>query len=201
METKQLYDDEKVSLIKKYIENKDVLDLGSGGYGDFYVYDELNKLCNLTGSDIRDLKDNMEYIDVNKDFNINKTFDVITMLDLIEHTSNPGNLIRNCKKHLKKNGSIVLITPNPLSLNTIITLLCKGYYTANREHKILFDEYVLKNLFEEYGFNNVKFEYYTPLVKSRNKLYPLSYILLCITKLIGKVYKQLNYNVICIAQK
>jgi len=42
----------------------------------------------------------------------NLRFDLITLIDVIEHVNNPGLILEYCYKLLKKNGNILIVTPN-----------------------------------------------------------------------------------------
>ncbi|MDP3765571.1 MAG: methyltransferase domain-containing protein [Nanoarchaeota archaeon] len=39
-------------------------------------------------------------------------FDAVYSIDVIEHVKNPGKMVDECRRVLKKNGTLVLITPN-----------------------------------------------------------------------------------------
>lgn len=43
-----------------------------------------------------------------------ETFDVIALFDLVEHLSDPGSLLVECRRLLKSNGLLLLTTPDPL---------------------------------------------------------------------------------------
>lgn len=45
-------------------------------------------------------------------FNSSKKFDVIIAIEILEHLKDPKMFLRKCKKHLKKNGKIIIATPN-----------------------------------------------------------------------------------------
>ena len=52
-----------------------------------------------------------------KNYSPNGTFDVILMLNLIEHVDNPGELLRKAHRLLAPNGIVVVKTPNTDSLD------------------------------------------------------------------------------------
>ena len=57
-------------------------------------------------------KRNVKSIQLKKLKNNNQKFDFITLIDVIEHVTNPGLIIEYCHKLLEKNGNILIVTPN-----------------------------------------------------------------------------------------
>jgi SAM-dependent methyltransferase len=47
-------------------------------------------------------------------------FDTIIAGELIEHLENPAEFLRECKTILKDNGRLLITTPNPYNLSTIV---------------------------------------------------------------------------------
>ncbi len=121
--------DNKWEIIKKYVKNKKVLDLGCVGYppfSDFLEHKWLHGLINettrnLVGVDIDEngVK-NMKkmgfdvYVgDVGApDFNLNKKFDVVNCSRIMQYIANQRTFINNVKKHLMLGGILIIITPN-----------------------------------------------------------------------------------------
>lgn len=60
---------------------------------------------------------------------INKKFDVIMLYHVIEHVRNPGILIKNLKKKLKKNGTLIVGTP-------IVKTKLSNFFGKNFRHYI-----------------------------------------------------------------
>ena len=52
--------------------------------------------------------------------NENTKFDIITLFDVIEHVSNPTDLLKKLKTKLKENGFLIITTPNWNSLERIV---------------------------------------------------------------------------------
>lgn len=79
------------------------------------------------------------------------TFDAVYSIDVIEHVQNPLKMIEECKRILKKNGTLILITPNgdmKIALDIAEKLKLK---LPEGPHKFLkFRE--LKNLAKKSGF-------------------------------------------------
>ena len=51
-------------------------------------------------------------IDLNKSFNLKQNIDVVVCYHVIEHIKNPKNFIKNLKKIIKKNGYLIIGTPD-----------------------------------------------------------------------------------------
>ena len=107
----------------KQVERLDILDLGCGGG---LTCEPLSRLkANVTGIDfvkenIKIAKEhayksglNIKYIHADLEtLNIKKKYDLILMLEVIEHLDNWEQLIYQIKKNLKPNGTIILSSIN-----------------------------------------------------------------------------------------
>ncbi len=109
---------------KKFISKKDnILDIACGsGYGTFY----LSKYCHtITGADIdpkiiaycqnyyKSKRIKFDCILPNQTNNIYiKSFNTIVSFETLEHTKNAKTYLKQLKKYLKPNGTIILSTPN-----------------------------------------------------------------------------------------
>lgn len=93
-----------------------------------------------------------------EDFNLNKKFDTVIAGELIEHLSNPGKFLECVKRHLKKDGLLILTTPNPFWIEYWIRLIFKKL-KINEEHTAWFDLTVLRQLASRYGFEVVDSDY------------------------------------------
>ena len=159
-------------LLKPFIENKNVLDIGSVGQSDEYLFwDFLEKNCNtLTGIDLPAAKQtaknlfslNDSDLSHSKDTRIvfgnmethsfNQKFDVIFAGDVIEHVSNQGLFLENIKKHLDLNGKLILTTPNA-KWPTV-------FLKPNPTHVLWHDKFTLEILFRRVGFDITEIKYY-----------------------------------------
>ena len=84
-----------------------LLDLGSGN-GSFV------NVCNENGFNAVGLDGSKDNIDFEKDqlkFD-NDTFDIITLVSVIEHINNPSNILKEIFRVLKKGGIVIIVTPN-----------------------------------------------------------------------------------------
>lgn len=129
------------------LENKKILDIGCGGG---ILTESLSKYSqNITGIDIsnaliktairHDIKKKIKYFtcDIN-DFSKlnNKKFDVITCMEVIEHTNNKKNLIKILKYLLKKNGSIFISSVNKNIFSYLYLILFAEFITKKIPKKI-----------------------------------------------------------------
>jgi ubiquinone/menaquinone biosynthesis C-methylase UbiE len=57
-------------------------------------------------------KRNVKSIELKSLVSKNLKFDLITLIDVIEHVNNPGLILEYCHKLLEKNGNILIVTPN-----------------------------------------------------------------------------------------
>ena len=110
---------ERVNLIKRFKKRGNLLDVGCGNgwfleaaKKSFNIYgvEENTSLCEFVEKKLQ--------IKVYKKINKFKKnfFDVITLLDVIEHVKKPINFLVEISKYLKKNGIILIYTPNSDSL-------------------------------------------------------------------------------------
>lgn len=99
-----------LGIVKKFSEGK-ILEVGCGtGHVQ-------NKLKNVVGMDItlsmlKKNRNNAVCADAHSIPFKDEIFDVVYSIDVIEHVQNPGRMIRECRRVLKKNGILILITPN-----------------------------------------------------------------------------------------
>jgi hypothetical protein len=105
-----------------------------------------------------------------------KYFDVITCFDVIEHTTNPKELIEMLHKKTKKNGLLILSTPNSQSLSSKI-LGQKWWVFGPTAHFVLFSVFSLNLLLAKANFKVVSFmtdtltPWFTPTEKFISKVF------------------------------
>ncbi len=139
---------ERIKFIKKFKKSGNLLDYGCGT-GEFanlaqstfntFAYDYSKKMALFVNRTYKIKSyNNIE--------DIKKKFDVITMYDVIEHLENPKKTLNVLMKQLKKDGIIVIYTPNKNSLafdllreksNLCTTPFHLTYFTINSMKKIL----------------------------------------------------------------
>ena len=145
-----------------------LLDIGFGS-GDF-INRLYKKGWNVAGVDCNHLaveKIKSEGIDgfygeLGSEMNVDKTFDIITLWDVIEHIYDIDKAMHQLNKLVKNDGKIFVITPNADSILDTIGNLERNIFLG-RSHKILdiclnrfhlqrFSENGIKILFERCGF-------------------------------------------------
>jgi 2-polyprenyl-3-methyl-5-hydroxy-6-metoxy-1,4-benzoquinol methylase len=72
-----------------------------------------------------------------EDIQFTHKYDVITMLHVLEHTSNPVSTLQRCKELLNEGGYIVVVVPNYQSLDSRIKDLLSGFKLKTRPYKHL----------------------------------------------------------------
>ena len=91
----------------------------------------------------------------------NEEFHVITLLAVIEHLTNPMEVISECFRALKKHGKIIITTPTPPSkpiLETLarLNIICRE---SVFDHKHYFTKQELVSLLKKTGFKNIHASY------------------------------------------
>lgn len=97
-----------------------------------------------------------------ENFNYEQNFDYIIAPDLIEHLGRPLDCLLCCKRALLSGGKIVMETPNPIGIDTIVSALVSGDKVSLPEHTCWIDRYNAKELARRAGLG-VNIETYTPL--------------------------------------
>lgn len=85
-------------------------------------------------------------------FQPGKSFDLITLNQVIEHFSNPEIVISQCAKYLKSGGLMYVATPNVESLSARV-LKDNFDHFIPPEHLSYFSQRTLQRLFEKLGFS------------------------------------------------
>lgn len=72
-----------------------------------------------------------------EDIKFTRNYDVITMLHVLEHTSNPWSTLLRCKELLHQGGYIVVVVPNYQSLDSRIKDVLSAFKLKSRPYKHL----------------------------------------------------------------
>lgn len=101
-------------------------------------------------------------------------FDVITMIDLLEHVTEPAATLARAKTLLKPDGIIVIVTPDTAALTN--TLMGKRWTHYKKEHLYYFNKQSMRALAGRAGFSVRSYEhglkYITPeYVCSQYRIY------------------------------
>ena len=154
------------AVIAARVRGKRILDVGSLGQTDAYrLWDVLDaSAASLTGIDLPDdalaalggpagaapdpriLRGDME------SHRFGERFEAIVAGDVIEHMSNPGRFLDNCRAHLEEGGLLILTTPNA-KWPTV-------FLRPNPTHTLWHDRHTLHHLLDRHGFRVTDFRYY-----------------------------------------
>ena len=135
--------EEYVTFISKYTAGKSLLDVGTG-------HGLLPHLARMRGYEVEGT-DLSRHVSENlpakvaftihqgqlEDIAFTRTYDVITMLHVLEHTTNPVTTLNRCKQLLSQNGFVVVVVPNYRSLDTRIKNLFSQFKLKSRPYKHL----------------------------------------------------------------
>jgi 2-polyprenyl-3-methyl-5-hydroxy-6-metoxy-1,4-benzoquinol methylase len=142
------------NIIKQYIKNKEVLDIGGVGQNPQYsLWQEIKPHAkSLIGIDIVPSQDK-DIIQGNMEtYAFNKKFDVVVLGDVIEHVDNQGLLLDNIRRHLKQDGVLIITTPNAKWLTV--------FKPTNPTHTLWHDKATLGYILDRHGFEIIYFKYY-----------------------------------------
>tara|TARA_R110002049_G_scaffold142583_3_gene304445 strand:+ start:1541 stop:2218 length:678 start_codon:yes stop_codon:yes gene_type:complete len=113
------------------------------------------------GSDAADygipdgLKLEKHYIgDFNQKLEIDRQFDIVCAIEVIEHLRDPRHFISQLEDITKVGGTIIVTTPNNESITSLISFIFRGYFTAFSPnnypaHITPLTEYHLKQMIRE----------------------------------------------------
>jgi len=109
--------------------------------------DQERKVAQKKKHEVYDKKIELDYLP-------EKKFNLVSILEVLEHVYSPIDVIKSIHKILKKNGLLVVIVPNVGSLAAnIMQSRCNMF--LGMSHITMFDLKTLKNLIERYSFKQV----------------------------------------------
>ena len=82
-----------------------------------------------------------------------KIFDVVVMMELIEHLPDPGGYLIAAQRYLRPGGCLVLTTPNLKGLTA--RTWGQRWRVINDEHLNYFDERTIRRLLSDHGYTDV----------------------------------------------
>ncbi len=154
--------------IQEKCRGKRVLDLGCIRHSADFAIQDRNWLHNkirsvaaetvgvdILAQEVNRLNENgydIVFADVTKPLNINGQFDVIVAGDLIEHLVNFEGFFLNCRRLLKKEGILIISTPNPFYAELYGFLVFKRRFLINPEHTCWIDPQALLQLAARFGY-------------------------------------------------
>ncbi len=147
---------------KEVLKGKKVLDIGSG-YG-FFLKEMENLRYDVTGIEISKEKrlisakiTDAKVLDVNLYHNeagLSK-FDCITLFHVLEHLYDPILFLKIIKKHLNKNGKLIIEVPNVDDLLLTVSKNYRDFYWQ-RAHLSYFNATTLKKVVQKAGFSIIR---------------------------------------------
>jgi len=169
-------DKRRYEFSKNLITNKDILDFGSGNGG--YLRYASKSAKSVSALELEKAieghykEHNIElYRDIN---NLDKEFDVITMFHVMEHLSNPKEIITRLSAKLKDGGKLIIEVPN--SEDALLSLYeseAFSKFTYWSCHLFLFNARTLQDLVHQSGLK-VEFIKHIQRYPLSNHLYWLS---------------------------
>jgi len=184
----------RMEFIKKYIKNKVVLNVGCvGTASNEFLQNEISKYAKeVVGIDIdkyglKKLKNdgyNVIYGDVQDiSLNLERQFEVIVAGEIIEHLENQGIFLNNMKRHLVKNGVLIITTPNAREITYIINRLLLRIRDESEiidsTHLLIHSKQTLIQLLSKYKFDILEIAFLNMYLKSKKKF---------IINLIGRMF-------------
>jgi len=151
--------------VKPYIKkNAALLDLGCG-YNATFLTEMADKIGKGVGIDTctnTKLK-NKKLVLINSDLNTklplkSRSFDQVVLLAVLEHFEKPKKILTECRRIMKKNGDLLITTPDKKS-EKLLKFLAKVSVISKKEikdHKKYFDEKALRDYLERTGFKTIK---------------------------------------------
>lgn len=195
------------------LNNKTVLELGCVGMGKDdeiggvnWIHGKAAKVAKkIIGLDmnkegikkIKKLGYDVRYQNVEKKFDLKEKFDVVLAEEILEHLNNVGECMDNIKRHLKKEGLLVITTPHAQSISFFLQKLIKNKITgvSITDHTHWYDETVLKTMLKRHGFKIQKLWYVHPRpVENKIKGYFIQMFFYLFPERMGR-------NIICVAKK
>lgn len=170
--------------IKRFIKNKDVLDLGCVDHKAETETTKrfwLHKFIKSHAKSVLGVDNEKEevkklvkkgyniIIDDVETFDLKKKYERIVAGELIEHLSNVGLFLHSVKKHMNKDSLFLITTPNTFAMRRMIRNIFFGTNPNNVHHTYYFDYRTLKENFDRADFEIVEWYYFydstKPLIK------------------------------------
>ena len=178
--------EQTIKSIHTYLsENKNLKIYDIGGYGDLSSLIEKkynnHKVIDFNIDDLNTQKLNIE----------NNSVDLILMCEVIEHLYNPDLVLEECYRILKKNGKLIITTPNLTSwFNRILFLF--GYFPLNLDISCALRNSGRKDIFSKKPFIGTKFN---PLYDVHIRLYTIKTLTILLDFWNLKVLKFTSYTI------
>ncbi|MDD3985491.1 MAG: methyltransferase domain-containing protein, partial [Methanobacterium sp.] len=145
-------------------DNNTIYDFGCGNLGFFDEIKDAKKGLKLIGWDI---EPKMKRIAEKKNYDFkeiknikNNSVDIITFFEVIEHITYPEfkKIFSDFDKKLKKNGLLIISTPNPNCLENI------NRFWNNIEHVKPYSKMAINSYLNEKNYSLIKYELFGELI-------------------------------------
>ncbi|PTD94199.1 hypothetical protein C9439_03890 [archaeon SCG-AAA382B04] len=142
----------RTPLIKGACRDKKVLDIGCCGPENrlHEIIEDVSDSVIGIDNDIEKIKETPDEWDIRhldaENFYLEEEFDVVVAGEVIEHPTNIGSFLDSARNHLRKDGKLIITTPNVQTPYRILRTL-DGSLTGNM-HIIGFTKRLLVNLLE-----------------------------------------------------
>lgn len=149
-------DIQRVAYLKERIHKqigKSLLDVGCGSGA--FLKEAKKEGFSVTGMDIsRPIVKYLSSQNIPATYSLRKIkrkYSFVTSFDVIEHTIHPRNFIRSVSKLVKKDGLLLITTPNSKGISARI-LKGKWWVFGGDDHVVMFNTAALRQLLVEEGF-------------------------------------------------
>lgn len=159
-------------VIEPYVAGKSVLDIGCVDtrpdgrrrYKSTGLHDFINERASrLLGIDCDDKgvgcmrEDGYDVVSSDaEDMDLGERFDCIMAGEIIEHLSNPAGFLEGVKRHLNKDGVLVITTSNAFGILSFWRILKGNKIKVHGEHTCWYDPKTLTQLLERHGFEVIE---------------------------------------------
>lgn len=143
----------RFKLMNLYLKSGNILDVGFANKPNPFIH-------NVTGVDIGVANKPLNYdhvvaCDVSKELPFdNGEFNNILAGEIIEHLENPSYFVRECHRVLKKDGVLIMTTPNVYDPIRIIRNYCEVYKPSDHVSELSFN--MIKTILQNNGFTFIK---------------------------------------------
>ena len=162
-EKSKLTANERFNIVKKFFDNKKILEIGSSTGAFLSLLDNSNtNACELTPENLEYSKqfiNGYAYSSIEKV--TDKNFDVICMFHVFEHIRKPIEFLNTCKPLLNRGGYIVIEVP--CSSDPLLTLYNNSEFkdfVFQPMHPMIYNEKSLNYVFKKSGFENEEVIYH-----------------------------------------
>lgn len=194
------------------LTDKTVLEFGCVGMGTDDEYGGINWIHGraakvakkIVGMDLnkvgveklRKLGYDARHQNVEKPFDLKEKFDVVLVEEVFEHLNNVGMCFENIRRHLKKNGLLIITTPNAHAASFFLQRMIHNQISgvSITDHTHWYDENTLKTTLKRNGFKIEKVWYVQPK--------PIKYSLLgvLVRIFLTPLPNQVARNLCCVAR-